>query len=350
MLEQRLKRAAPALFEVSALERLEGRGPARDWPRLVEALERLIEQSGVSLTEAAATRGLRRTAGQLLEIVREERSALERPAEESERRIEDMRRMLEQVDRAMWDLGHLLSAEQQRLSRILADRQKAFLKPAQTRVHRIIGERISMLPCTRNGPAFRRALMHLVQEIVREELLPWLKEEEKFAEVAFHKTVQRFIELGNDFLRRADREETAEGTLFVQQVSSEQGLRGRSQFSFHDIERVAAPASPFLFVSDLVTGVLGFRQGVVEDGKEFADMLLEVNSARVQSDVDDRVRASRGGLEGEIKGVLREATAIAQRALEHARSAQISGAPAVEAALARLDTIESEVRSLCPAA
>jgi len=350
MLEQRLKRTAPALFEVSALDCLEGRGPARDWPRLVEALERLIEQSRASLIQAATSRGLRRTASQLLEIVREERSALQRPIEESERRIEGMREMLEKVDRAMWDLGHLLSAEQQRLSQILADRQEAFLKPAQARVRHGIAERISTVRGTRNGPKFRRAVMHLVQQIVREELLPWLKQEERFAEEAFRKTVQRFIELGNDFLRRIDREEMTEEAHLPQELSSGQGLRGRSQFSFHDIERVAAPASPFLFVSDLVTGVLGFRRRIVHDGMEFADMLLEVNSSRVQSDVDDRIRASRKELEAEIKGVLNEATAIAERALEHARTTQVAGTPAVEASLARLNAVESEVRSLCPAA
>lgn len=350
MLEQRLKRAAPVLFEVSALDCLEVRGPARDWPRLVEALECLIEQSRVSLIQVAATRGLRRTAEQLLEIVREERSAMQRPIEESERRIAEMRKILEQVDRAMWDLGHLLSAEQQRLSRILDDRQKSFLKPAQATVLHAIAQRIRMVPHTRNGPKFRRAVMHLAQEIVREKLVPWLTKEETFAEEAFRKTVQRFIELGNDFLRRMDSEEAAAESHLVQELSFEQRLRGRSQFSFHDIERIAAPASPFLFVSDLVTGILGFRRGMARDGAEFADMLLEVNSARVQSDVDDRIGESRKELEAEIRGVLSEATAIAQRALEHARSARIAGAPAVEAALARLDDIESEVRSLCPAA
>jgi hypothetical protein len=63
----------------------------------------------------------------------------------------------------------------------------------------------------------------------------------------------------------------------------------------------------------------------------------------VQSDVDERVRESRKKLEGEIKGVLRHALAIADRALARARAAQAAGVPAVETALMRLDSVEREI-------
>jgi hypothetical protein len=53
---------------------------------------------------------------------------------------------------------------------------------------------------------------------------------------------------------------------------------------------------------------------------KFLDQLLEVNSSRVHSDVDERVGESRKKLEVEIKGVLREASTIADRALAHARA------------------------------
>jgi hypothetical protein len=101
-----------------------------------------------------------------------------------------------------------------------------------------------------------------------------------------------------------------------------------------------------LFTADLLLGGLGWRTGIVRDALDFLDQLLEVNSSRVQSDVDERVRESRKKLEAEIKGVLREASAIAERALARARAAQAAGAPGVQAALAKLAAVELEVQRL----
>lgn len=99
-----------------------------------------------------------------------------------------------------------------------------------------------------------------------------------------------------------------------------------------------------LFISDLVLDVLSFHQGIIRDAQEFIEELLEINSSRVRSDVEERVRESRRKLETEIKTVLGEASAIADRALARARAVQASGATAVEAALAHLNSVEVEVR------
>lgn len=129
-----------------------------------------------------------------------------------------------------------------------------------------------------------------------------------------------------------------------EELGREQSLRAQSHFYFHVLENVAAPASPFLLVSDLVLGGLELRGGIVRDARDFVDHLLEVNSSRVQNDVDERVRESRRKLEAEIKELLRQASAIAERALSRARSAQAAGAPAVANAQAKLDAVEREVQ------
>jgi hypothetical protein len=194
-----------------------------------------------------------------------------------------------------------------------------------------------------NGPAFRREINHLGQEIAREQLAPWLEGEAIYAEEAFRKTAQRFVALGNAFLNRLGESGMAGLEELPEQLGPDQGLRARSRFHFHEIEREAAPASPLLFVADLALGALGLRNWIVRDAEEFLDQLLEVNSSRVQSDVDERVRESRKKLEGEIKGFLRHALAIAVRALARARAAQAAGVPAVEKALVRLDSMEREI-------
>ncbi|MGC2807631.1 MAG: hypothetical protein WA211_15980, partial [Candidatus Acidiferrales bacterium] len=95
---------------------------------------------------------------------------------------------------------------------------------------------------------------------------------------------------------------------------------------------------------DLVRGGLGWREGIIRAAMDFAGQLLEVNTSRVQSDVDERLRGRRRKLESEITALLNEGSTIAERALAHARAAQSAGEPAVAKARARLDSTEREVR------
>jgi GTP-binding protein EngB required for normal cell division len=348
ILETRLGKPVPAIYEVSALERLEQRGPERDWPRFLQALQLLMEQSGHLLVRAAAQRGLRRAAGQLLAIIDEERGAMTRPLEESERRMAELQRTLEQAERAMKDLGVLLTAEQQRISEVFAERRNAFLRQAQSSAFQELRKRVPFVPPRRSGPAYRRDINHLAQEVARAQLAPWLESESRYAQEAFGKSAQRFIELGNDFLHQVKEIGAAELTAPPQELDSEPGLRAESQFRFNLIERVAAPASPLLYIADLASSILGLRGYIVRGAEEFLGQLIEVNSARVQSDVDERVRESRRKLEAEIRDVLRGAATVAANALNHARAARAAGASAVEASLTRLRALENEIRNLLP--
>jgi cell division septum initiation protein DivIVA len=348
VLGKRLKREAPRVFEISALEHLEGRGTSRDWPELVRALEDLVLHSGHSIVRDAAERGIRRASDQLLAVIREERETLLRPIEDSEQRITRLRDTLIEADGSTRDLGVLLTAEQQRLSEAFAGRRNLFLKSAQVSARRKLNERLCSLAHRHNGPAYRRDANHLAQEIIRTQLTPWLESEASFANDVFRQAACRFVELGNNFLHRLDDIGISDIEVLPEELDSEHGLQSRSQFHFHVIERVAAPASPLLFMSDIVLSALGFFGRIDRDVEEFLDQLLEVNSSRVQSDVDERVRESRRKLETEIKVLVREASAIADRALARARAAQSAGQPAIEAALARLNSIELEIRDLIP--
>src|SRR6266567_5316808 len=103
------------VFEVSATERIENRGPARDWERLVAALQELINESGAEIVRAACGRGLQRLSEQVLAIIGEDRDA-QRPIEESERRITLMKQTITDAERSMRELSFLFMAEQQRIS------------------------------------------------------------------------------------------------------------------------------------------------------------------------------------------------------------------------------------------
>jgi hypothetical protein len=66
----------------------------------------------------------------------------------------------------------------------------------------------------------------------------------------------------------------------------------------------------------------------------------------VQSDILNRVQESRSRLEVEIRKLLYEIRRIAEQALARARAARAEGASAVQAARARLERLEHEIRAL----
>jgi GTPase Era involved in 16S rRNA processing len=347
VLQKRLGREIKTLYEVSALKHIERQAGDDDWDRLVAALTNLVEQSGSTLVREATERALHRIGEQLLHIVAEERSALQRPVEDSERRIVALRKTISEAGQSIRELGYLLTAEQHHLSDLLGDRRRAFVDQVQPICLQELQQRIQRIPRS-SGPAFRREAMRAAQEVTRAHLLPWLKNEEAFAESAFSKTAQRFVDFGNDFLKRLAAAGVPELAAIPHALDSRQGFRTKSQFYFYEFQEIAAPASPFRLIADLCLGLFGAYESIIQDANHFLEHLLATNSSRVRGDVDKRVLDSRSRLEADIRILLREVTAVAERALERARKAQTEGASAVQAALARLQSTAAEIRQLYP--
>jgi hypothetical protein len=109
---------------------------------------------------------------------------------------------------------------------------------------------------------------------------------------------------------------------------------------------VAQPASPLRWLADCVLALVGVRKIITNDAREFLRRLLETNSARVQSDILNRVQESRGKLEAEVRKLLHQVAHIAEQALARAKKVREEGAPEVQSALQRLGGFEQEVRTL----
>lgn len=342
LLEKRLNRPVGPVLEVSAAERFEDRGPERDWPKLIDALEHLVHHSGRQIIMAACDRGLVRLSEELLAIVAEEREALERPIEESERRIEAMRITIADAERSMRALGFLLMAEQQRLSDIFVERRKAFLGSV---IADSTQEFWAAVPSVRRtiGPTYRRALASLAQDVARRRVVPWLSSEQQEAEREYAAVTRRFVQMGNDFLKKLADGEVAELGRMPHALDPETGFRAGSHFSFLDLIEIAQPASPLRWLADMALAFVGARKVIQKQAAEFLEHLLDTNSARVQSDILVRVQESRGRLEVEIRKLLHEVSRIAEQALAHARSAQTAGASAVQSELARLAQLEQQI-------
>ena len=345
VLEKRLHRPMGEIFEVSAAERMENHGALSDWERLLASLHHLVEDSGRNLVRAACDRGLQRLSEQLLAVISEDREALRRPIEESERRIELMRETISEAERSMRELNFLFMAEQQRISDLFVDGHKRFYHSAWTESETEFGEELPSV-LLGFGPHYRRRVMHLAQEIARRRITPWLRPEQEEGERQYRAVALRFVEMGNSFLKKLADAGLNELARMPHALDPEKGLRVRSRFIFEDFIGTAQPPSPLRWLADILLPLVGARKVIAKEAREFLRHLLEVNSSRVQNDVLNRIQESRDRLEVEIRKLLHEISRIAEQALDRARKVKEEGTPAVESAIERLNRLEREVSAL----
>jgi hypothetical protein len=176
--------------------------------------------------------------------------------------------------------------------------------------------------------------------------MPWLETEKRNGEEAYRKIAKRFTDLTADFLSKTRSIRTSELEYLPKELNAEQDFRTRSEFQFYEYIVLAVPASPLRYAADLALGVIRAYSVIDADAHAFLDLLLETNSERVRNDLEERVTKSRRSLEAEIRAVLRELSAVAERALARARTAHAAGAPSVESSLKRLAGIEAELARL----
>ncbi len=345
LLEKRLGRAVGPIFEISAAERLLNRGPERDWGKLLKAMEQLVQESGRQIVHAAYERGVLRLSEQLLAIITEEREALERPIDESERRIALMKKTISEAERSVREIEFLWMAEQRHLSDLFVSRHKGFVASSWPAIEDEFHQAVNSAR-ERFGPAYRRSVMAAAQKIVEMHVVPWLEVEQQEGEAEYRRAASRFVQMANEFLKNLAQARIPELARLPHALDPETGFRKRSEFQFRDMIEVAAPASPIRWLADLLLGLTGL-QGVIEkDAREFLKLLLDVNCSRVQNDVLNRIQESRSRLEVEVRRLLHEISRVAEEALAHAREARAAGSAGVAAALTRLDNLEREVIGL----
>jgi len=345
ILEKRLHRPMGEVLDVSAAERMENRGPSRDWEKLLASLHHLVDDSGRNLVRAACDRGLQRLSEQLLAIINEDRDALLRPIEDSERRIGLMKETISEAERSMHELSFLFMAEQHRISDLFGDRHKQFFNSAWNESEVEFSKELPSVPLG-FGPRYRRRVMRLAQEIARRKVMPWLKAEQEEGERQYRAVAFRFVEMGNSFLRKLADAGLSELTRMPHALDPEKGFRVRSRFTFEDFIGTAQPPSPLLWLADAFLPLVGARKVITNEAREFLQHLLETNSSRVQNDVLNRIQESRDRLEVEIRKLLHEISRIAEQALDRARKVKEEGTPAVQSAIERLNRLEQEVSGL----
>jgi hypothetical protein len=339
VLERRLG-ARPRLFAISAIERLEERGDPREWPLLVEALESLERAARGELVAKAASRGEAQLVERLRRQLAQERAALLRPVEESERRLEELRRCAARAEQSLVELSYLFNAEQDRLSRRFSKDADRFVAYALPRVKAALEERLRS--ATARGPALRRFAIDQAQELAEALVRTFRSEEEPVAEREFAQVTERFVAHANGFLRELVRSGALEEDT-VPAVVVETGLRARSGYFFAPFMALTTPPV-WQWVADWLRPERALRESVLRGAGAFAKRLLEANAGRVVGDFVGRIIESRRGVEAALRRTLAEIVATAERAARRASEVRRRGADAVaeevatiDARLARLD-------------
>jgi GTP-binding protein EngB required for normal cell division len=319
VLAKRLSRPIGPLLEVSATQ-----PSTRDWAQLERVLGDLAEKSGAHLVEVAQERGMQRLVAQLRHELREHRGALERPLEESERRLAALERTVAAAERSLKDLGVLLTAEQQRLAAVFEGRLNDFLKTVPALAYELL----------RDLSEDRKEALERSPAVARARVEAWHAEMRPVAEQLYSDAMDRFVGLANDFLAKSSG-------VAATALDGESGFRVPPRAFFTELLSFTG-RSPIRWIADFVRGKRGMRSEV----SRYFSWVLEVNAHRVASDLNDRVAQSRRLLEQEIRARLREVAAVSQRALEGARRSSAAGEPAVRAELARLDAALASLDSL----
>ena len=334
VLKERLGARASPLLMVSATERLLS-GPTRDWEKLESSLDRLARESGASLVRAAEERAITRFLERLLAEIDEQRDALVRPVSESEKRIGSLSASVAETGRSMADLGYLLMAEVDRLTKKFGEDREGFLSSAREPAERELIREIDAGVSEASGRPLRARARDSAAAIARRHLDAWLVSEQPAAEALYRGAAERFLALGNEFLRRFLKSGELGPKTFPAELGLEVGFRAKSGLFYTELLAVAQP-SLLSWALDRVRTPGTLRRAVGRDAAAYLERLLSSNSARIQNDLIERVRESRRRLEAEIRARLSDAVRSATRALEQAKERRAEGDASVAAELRRL--------------
>jgi ribosome biogenesis GTPase A len=344
VLKERLgERAAPLLI-VSATERLLS-GPTRDWEKLESSLDRLARESGASLVREAEQRAIKRFLERLIAEIDEQRDALVRPVAESEKRIGSLSASVTEAERSMADLGYLLMAEVDRLTVKFGEDREKFLSAGLEFAERELIRQIDAGASETSLRPLRTRVREAAAAIARRHLDAWLASEQPAAEALYRGAAERFLALGNEFLRRFLKSGELGPETFPAELGPEAGFRAKSRLFYTELLAVAQP-SPFSWVLDRFRTPGALRRAVGRDAAAYLERLLSSNSARIQNDLIERVRESRRRLEAEIRARLSEAVRSATSTLERAKARHAEGEASVAAELGRLDGLRLRAQQI----
>jgi len=343
-LAERLRRDVGPVLQVSATEHLAGARDERDWPELVGRLRRLAANGRVALVGAASRRGFDRVLRAVRAELAAQRAALLRPVSESERRLKVLRDTLSDAAREAVALTHLITDDEQRVSREFTARGEAFVDASLAEATSELREVIAGY-AGRRGVRMRQAVREAARHIAWARFDPWSAIECEAADRAYGAIAARFIAHANTFMRRvAAADAEAFGRLTREfALPMPRRAEGRSGFP---------PLDPLVYDSgwqsamDWFRSRAALRQSLEGQMTPYLKGLLSMNSTHVARDLHERVTEGRHHLEAEIQRTLHDVYVASERGVATARRLHAEGQDAVRAELTRLDRLQDELAAL----
>lgn len=339
VVERRLGRAVTGIFEVSAAERLRpASAPERDWRLLVDSLESLAATAGTALLQGAEVRGTALLTARLRREIDGQREALEQPLAETAEKLRRLDLALAAAERSMADLSPLLTAEQERFGRRLAEERERFLAATVPLALGELEEAWSRDGAGGSGAAHR--LAEAARGIARRSTETWRAAAQPEAESLYRALAARFVDLANGLLSELGQLPDLAGLPLA--LLPEDGFRTASAFFFNELLTVAEPS----LGRSLLAQAAGDRRAVLRHASAYLRRLLETNSARVVNDLLERALQSRRRLEAEIRARLHDLSVSARRGFENAAAARAAGREHVTSEIERLDCLRAEAERL----
>jgi predicted GTPase len=344
VLRERANLDSMRFFEVSAVERLERRGPTRGWAELSDALRDLAQKRGSHLVRIAGERGLALLSDRLCRHLDEQRRALLRPVEESEQRVKTLRTYVHEAEQALNDLGYLFTAEQDRLARIFEDWKEEFLRQAQPSARLELTQAIRAIgPC--RGTVLRVKAYELTDPISKKWLDGWRAEVQPKAETLYVEAMRRFADLANGFLERfaASNEPALAG--LPRNIPPETGFTYRSRLYYASLITLTAQ-TPIGWFLDLVRPRKRQLQVLDCQVGEYLETIVFANANRIVNDFHDRVMESRRIFQAHIRAALDEVVASAEKALMRAKEYHARGSQATQNEVERINMLSGRLKAL----
>lgn len=342
VLTKRLARDVGDLLVISAADRIEGRS-SRDWSVLESRLQALSHEASAMLVESARRRGLRWICSRLAVAVAGHRAALLSPLEQSRAHLQALTTAVADASHSLVQLEMAFRAEEAALRKVLEQRQRDFLERAVPEVSAALLARLSTAPDDTRD--LRTRGFEFAAALAQERVENWARDVRPEAERLYREATERFVLLGNDFLRRLRTTKDSGLGGLPEELEPAQEMRIPSRFHFTEMLTIGSPSPASAFWFALLSREQAIR-AAHKHGVRYLARLLETNSARVTNDLVDRATESGTRLRREISRLLGAVTATARRGIERAREAQEAGEPAVKAALGRLDVVGAEIQDL----
>ena len=342
VLAERLGAVPDGLFLVSAVERLRGGTPTRDWTRLEAALAALATDARTAVLLARVRSTSRRLAAQLTHTVDATAAALRGPLEATDRRLDALRRWCTQAEQALTEFSVLLAAEHRAIAQSVTDQTKA--AQARVRTAALAELQTAVAAASKRQSKWSwSAVFPLAQDIARRAVHDELAELEVRTARAHEHGTRRFVLLANDFLTRLAA--TEPDLQQLPPIETHVELAGQRRFFFTELMTLTA-STPWQFLADRFGTRTHVRARIAERAGAYLTRLLDTNTSRVVHDLDERLVESRRALDREIRARLTELVAAAERAASRAREIRTRGDAAVGPELERLSVIRSRLATV----